>query len=77
LESNFSSLQKSSFYIGKGAPAEGICPRGDLNKDGRVNLIDFSILLYWWGRTNSCADLNGNGIVDLPDFSVMLYYWTG
>ena len=66
-----------SFYIGEGAPSELICPRADLNKDGRTNLIDFSILLYWWGTDNTCSDQNQNGIVDLPDFSIMLYYWTG
>ncbi len=66
------------FYIGEGVPpGEPICPRADLNKDGRTNLIDFSILLYWWGRDNACSDQNQNGIVDLPDFSIMLYYWTG
>jgi len=58
-------------------PAKGVCPRADLNKDGKVNLIDFSILLYWWGRYNECADQNSDGVVNLIDFSIMLYYWTG
>ncbi|MFZ5559584.1 MAG: DUF4215 domain-containing protein [Patescibacteria group bacterium] len=49
----------------------------DLNKDSRINLIDFSIMLYWWGRSNEYADQNGDGIVDLIDFSIMMYYWTG
>ncbi len=67
-----------SFYIGEGVPpGEPICPRADLNKDGRTNLVDFSILLYQWGTDNVCCDLNGNRVVDLPDFSIMLYYWTG
>jgi cysteine-rich repeat protein len=58
-------------------PKKGACPDADLNKDNRVNLIDFSILLYWWGKNNDCADQNSDGIVDLVDFSIMLYYWTG
>ena len=58
-------------------PIVGACPGGDLNKDNRVNFIDFSILLYWWGRSNDCADQNGDGIVNLIDFSIMLYWWTG
>lgn len=65
-----------SFYIGKGVPGV-ICPSADLNGDGKVNLIDFSILLYWWGKDDSCSDQNGNGVIDLPDFSIMMYYWTG
>jgi hypothetical protein len=60
-----------------GALGEGLCPGGDLNKDGRVNLTDFSILLYYWGTDNACADQNQDGIVNLTDFSIMMYYWTG
>lgn len=51
----------------------------DLNCDGRVNLTDFSILLYFWQQTtpsNSRADINANGRVDVVDFSIMLYQWT-
>ncbi|MDP3964732.1 MAG: dockerin type I repeat-containing protein [bacterium] len=53
---------------------------GDLNCDGFVNLVDFSILLFWWLSTepgNPRADVNTNGIVNVVDFSIMLYYWTG
>lgn len=66
-----------NFSIGKRFAREGLCPNADLNKDGRINLVDFSILLHWWGKDNKCADQNQNNIVDLPDFSIMLYHWTG
>ncbi len=56
-------------------------PKGDINKDGRVNLVDFSIAAFWYKkRVNSeskKADINGDGVVDLKDFSIMAYYWTG
>jgi len=65
-----------TFFVGKGAPA-GTCPGADLNQDGKVNLTDFSILLYFWGSNNPCADQNQDGKVDLVDFSIMMYYWTG
>ncbi len=66
------------FGVGVGLPVgEGVCPNTDLNKDNKVNLIDFSILLYWWGRVNECADQNHDGTVNLVDFSIMLYWWTG
>ncbi len=64
-------------------PQTAICPPnyspGDLNQDCRVNLVDFSILAYWYGRTGfpSAYDLNGDGSIDLADFSIMAYYWTG
>lgn len=56
-----------------------VCKGADLNFDGKVNLIDFSILLYYWHQTNPaniCADINQDGIVNLVDFSIMMYYWT-
>lgn len=56
---------------------EGICPGSDLNGDGKVNITDFSILLYHWGGDDKCADQNSNGVVDLIDFSILLYNWTG
>lgn len=53
--------------------------RGELNNDGRVNLIDFSIMAYWYKRPSPPAkvDLNSDGKVNLVDFSIMAYYWTG
>lgn len=50
----------------------------DLSKDGTVDLVDFSILLYNWGAPkNTLTDINKDGIVDLVDFSILLYWWTG
>lgn len=53
----------------------------DLNRDGKVNLIDFSILVFWWGTagggSNPPADINGNARVGLEDFSILLFNWTG
>lgn len=53
----------------------------DLNRDGSVNLTDFSILIFWWGsaggNSNPPADINGNGNVGIEDFSIMLFNWTG
>jgi len=61
-------------------PAAPAVPRrvGNLNSDGRIDLIDFSILLFNWGiPKNPATDLNQDGKVDLVDFSIMLYWWTG
>jgi hypothetical protein len=64
-----------SFYVGDKEGEDGLT--GDLNGDKRVNLTDFSILLFNWSKVNLKADLNKNGKVDLPDFSIMMFYWTG
>jgi cysteine-rich repeat protein len=53
----------------------------DLNRDGYVNLIDFSILIFWWGTvggdSDPPADINGNGRVSIEDFSILLFNWSG
>lgn len=53
------------------------CKIADLDCSGRVDLVDFSILMYYWGTNNITADINADGIVDLTDFSIMMYYWEG
>ncbi|MCK5475334.1 MAG: hypothetical protein KAI71_01990 [Candidatus Pacebacteria bacterium] len=55
------------------------CQGADLNFDSKVNLIDFSILLYFWEQSNPsniCADINSDRKVNLIDFSIMMYHWT-
>jgi len=56
------------------------CGQGpDFNNDCRVNLVDASILAYWYNKPSPPAryDLNGDGKVDLIDFSILAFYWTG
>jgi len=64
--------------IKKATPACGI---GDINCDGHVNLIDFSIMAYWYQRTlttaGTKADLNHDNKVNLIDFSILASHWTG
>ena len=59
-------------------------PRGDLNNDCRVNLIDLSIAGFWYKKnlsesviTREAAVLNGDGIINLIDLSIIGFYWTG
>lgn len=88
LNGEISSFSKAiSFAVGAknvlAQPSEKFL-KVDLNNDGRVNLIDFSIAAYWYKRPISAEFavkekewLNGDGKVDLVDFSIMAYYWTG
>lgn len=76
ISTNFSSY---TFYgVGQAVKGSG---SSDLNRDGKVNLIDFSILLFWWntagGNSNPPADINQDGKVSLTDFSIMVFNWTG
>ncbi len=53
--------------------------RCDLNTDNRVNILDFSIMAFWYKRTGFPVkiDLNGDSRVDLLDLSILAYCWTG
>jgi hypothetical protein len=86
LDGAISSFSKTvSFNVGaKTVLAKPKFLKGDLNADGRVNLVDFSIAAYWYKRSLSAEfklketeRLNGDGKVDLVDFSIMAFYWTG
>ncbi len=76
-ESSYSSI----VGFGVGAGTAVVAGSSDLNRDGKVNLIDFSILIFWWGTpggsSNPPADINNNGKVGLEDFSILLFNWTG
>jgi hypothetical protein len=47
---------------------------GDINGDGKVDLIDYSLLKleFLTAAPNSKADLNGDGKVDLVDYSIFI-----
>lgn len=51
----------------------------DYNRDRRVNLIDFSILLFWFNKDNPprAIDCNADSHIDVKDFSILMYFWTG
>lgn len=72
------SLLSTTLYIGLGEdPNPNFENRSDLNRDGKVNLVDFSILLFNWKGSDAIADINQDGTVSLTDFSIMLANWTG
>ncbi len=61
------------------APTGGKCQGPDLNGDGKVNIVDLSILLSRWGEQSEerlCQDINFDHRIDVVDFSIMLYFWT-
>ena len=78
---NLSSSSKSgfgksvNFFVGSQLPSGGVSP--DLNGDGKVNLVDFSIFLLSWNTHDIRSDFNQDGVVNLADFSIMLFAWTG
>jgi hypothetical protein len=75
-QSGYSSVVQLLVGV-EGAPSSP----SDLSRDGKVNLTDFSILIFWWqsngGDSNPPADISQNGRVSLEDFSILLFNWTG
>jgi hypothetical protein len=57
---------------------ETIKEKIDFNGDSKINLVDFSILTYWYKKTDvpSRVDINDDNKVDLTEFSVLMYFWT-
>ncbi len=55
------------------------CIGGDINRDKKVNLVDFSIFLMFFGLSgpysNPCVDINSDGKVSVIDFSILLTQW--
>ena len=53
--------------------------RGDINCDMHVNIVDFSMMAYWYKKPNPPAkiDLNNDDVITLADFSILAYNWTG
>lgn len=53
--------------------------RCDLNNDSRVNLLDFSIMAFWYKRLGFPikVDLNSDKRINLTDLSILAYCWTG
>lgn len=77
-ESGFESGYSSLVFVGIGeSPNPDFASRADINRDGKVNLIDFSIMLTFWGSDeNPDADINSDNTVNLADFSILLFNWT-
>ncbi|MFH1423351.1 MAG: DUF4838 domain-containing protein [Candidatus Nealsonbacteria bacterium] len=72
-------------YNNPGAPTPPVYVAGDLNKDGKVNLFDISILLSKWGSIVSAdlqeCDINAGpsnisqGKIDLYDANLLMRNW--
>lgn len=60
------------------ADTEGFA-KVDFNNDGKINLVDFSILAYWHGRSDVPEEIDviKDGEINLRDYSYVAYYWTG
>ena len=79
---SFTAIEQSSSGGGGGGgggSSSRQCIGGDMNRDSKVNLIDFSIMLTFFATPapfkNKCVDINQDGVVSVVDFSIMLTQW--
>lgn len=52
---------------------------GDVNGDGKIDLLDLSAMAQYWGQNkpaDALADMNGDGIVDILDLSGLASNWS-
>jgi hypothetical protein len=49
--------------------------KADANADGKVNILDASIIGLKWGSNNPCADLNDDGTVNIIDAAMIGLNW--
>lgn len=67
-----------SYFFSLFTPPKPPAKSPNLNKDGKIDILDFSILLYHFSKSvdpSSSIDLNSDGRVDIVDVSIMLYHW--
>jgi hypothetical protein len=48
---------------------------GDANGDGKVNILDASLVGIKWAGTDPCSDLNNDGKVNILDASIIGLNW--
>ncbi|HRH31555.1 MAG TPA: hypothetical protein PK950_02710, partial [Candidatus Paceibacterota bacterium] len=70
-----------SFSVGSTTtPKDKKCnARGDLDTNCRINIVDFSVMAFWYKRADVPPeiDLNGDGAITIVDFSILAFGWTG
>lgn len=50
---------------------------GDINNNGKVDIIDFALMMADWGKTGvNYSDLNGDQKIDIIDFAILMAHWS-
>lgn len=52
--------------------SRGFIPNIDINKDGKIDIGDWSAFLFRWGVKDAQNDFNEDGKIDIGDFSIFL-----
>lgn len=79
---NFNGTKKQSWTAFQSLAAQDTSGpvTGDVNGDGKVNILDLSVLASHYGATGATlaqGDVNGDGVVNISDLSIIAAHWTG
>jgi len=60
------------------SPLSAAAQKVDANKDNKIDVLDFNILMVNWGSASvgNVADFNADGKVDVFDFNLLMINWT-
>lgn len=59
-------------------PLSEAAKKVDANKDNKIDVLDFTVLMIHWGSTGvgNVADFNSDGKADILDFTLLMIHWT-
>jgi hypothetical protein len=69
-------LEKAAEEIKKSEPKPAAQP-GDFTADGKVDILDFNLLMVEWNKVKSLADFNQDGAVNIADLNELMIVWPG
>lgn len=61
---------------GGGGGGGGSTSAADINRDGKVDILDFNTVIVNWGTSGGAGDLNSDGTVDILDFNMLMANWS-
>ena len=67
-------LEKAAEEIKKTEPKAAARP-GDFTADGKIDLLDFNLLMVEWNKAKSLADFNQDGVVNIADLNELMIIW--
>jgi hypothetical protein len=70
IDNNEQASENDGKIVELSVPSQGPLT-GDINQDGIVNILDFTLLSNAFGAANSSADLNKDGMVNILDFTLL------
>lgn len=48
---------------------------GDFSADGKIDVLDFNLLMVEWSKLKSVADFNRDGVVNIADLNELMIVW--